>query len=136
MNRVIQYGSPYYGTHSWDQLIWRAYETPPPSTDPPSETTVPNSESGGSAQESGVLSRDEFNQFRQTVSEQFSGIGQQITEGFGWVKENLPVVSPADGEVPDSPLENPAETVIEVVDRPTIPNKRARTRLNLGRLFQ
>lgn len=126
----------YLLTH-WRYL--RAHETPP-SEDPPGETTVPGEQQGASGQSANVLSRDEFDQFRQSVTERFDGIGREVSEGFGWVRENLaPTISPADDVVLDSQSEsqdNPAETVIEVQDRQTVRNRKPRARLNLGNLFR
>lgn len=127
----------YLLTH-WRYL--RAHETPP-AEDTPGETTVPNEQQGASGQESNFLSRDEFAQFQQSITERFDGIGKEVTEGFGWVRENLaPMTNPADDAAPDSPSENqadnPAETVIEVQDRQTVRNRKPRARLNLGNLFR
>ncbi len=129
-----------YHLTRWGYL--RAYETPPAPADPPGETTPPSEQSSPGGAQSGVFSRDDFDGFQRTVTEQIQslnqrvdGFGQQIQEGFGWVRENLGT-RPADDAVPDSASENPAETSIEVVDRPITPNKRARKRLNLGQIFR
>jgi hypothetical protein len=121
--------------HPFLEGVWRVYETPPPEDTPPSPEDA-SAQSGGSGQSTEFLSRDEWEQFRTSISEQVAGIGETVASGFGGINEWIAkqTSNPESGGEPDSQSEpvqeEPTEIVVE--DRQVVRNQRPRTRLSFG----